>query len=633
MNNSIAQRIADFLKEHKPFSFLTNDELLRLAQSVKIKNLEKNKILFQVNDLLHDSFYVVNSGLIQLSNFVDAEEFILGKCSSGDIFGLRPFFSKINYQMIAKAREESIVFLIPIEDFKPFLGVNNNILNFMLESFAINNKTSSDFQPTQVSNNFTNSNDTLFLQTLNYSKKILLINSDAVIKETAQQFSDNQIDNAIILEDNCPVGIVTDKDFRSKVVTGKVPTTHTVDKIMASPVFTVPESISLAEAQLIMLRHSISHLCVTIDGTNKSSVKGVITQSDLINAQANSPGVLMREIKHAQNAKDLKGVRDNLTEIIQSSLTKNIPLTHLFSISGELTLTIIKRAIELSILEIGSPPASFAWFSIGSQARKEQLLHTDQDSYIVFEDVAEDKYRDTKDYFLKLAKKTTSTLEKIGYPLCEHNHMASNLLWCKSLTDWMKQYNTWMNTPGENTNEISNIFFDFEIVFGSQKIYDALTETVLNNSSKNILFFDFLGNDALKKPDALNFFGKLNLEDEGENKGKFDIKNKAIAKLVDCARLLCLHFKIKGINNTYLRFKQLIIVDDKNAEVYNNCAEAFLFFSKLRTIQGLNSDANGQFISIEALQKSEKEKLKEFLETHEKIEEIIKDKFQLTQFS
>jgi CBS domain-containing protein len=68
--------------------------------------------LFQINDILHDSFYVVASGVIHLSVIADAEETILNKCHEGSIFGL--FFCKNNYQMTAKAREESVVYAIPI---------------------------------------------------------------------------------------------------------------------------------------------------------------------------------------------------------------------------------------------------------------------------------------------------------------------------------------------------------------------------------------------------------------------------------------------------------------------------------------------------------------------------------------
>src|SRR6478735_5434559 len=96
-------------------------------------------------------------------------------------------------------------------------------------------------------------------------------------------------------------------------------------------------------------------------------------------------------------------------------MVKNLPLSHISNVASEITLAIIKRAIELAILELGSPPARFAWLSIGSQGRKEQLLLTDQDHILIFEDVAAEKYRDVKNYFLNLAKKATGTLEQIGY--------------------------------------------------------------------------------------------------------------------------------------------------------------------------------------------------------------------------
>jgi CBS domain-containing protein len=458
MNNTITERIADFLKEYPPFNFLSYEELITIANTIRVINLEKHKSLFQINETLHDSFYVVASGVIHLTVISDADETLLNKCYPGDIFGLRPFFAKNNYQMTAKAREESIVYAIPIASFKPFVAQNTEILNFLLESFAANSKNSLDKEnPGKLmSDNVMysdNQSDMLYFQSLTYNKTPLKIEAKTPVKDVAQTMSDNLLDSALIIENNYPVGIVTDSDFRSKIATGRFDFGASIDKIMASPVITVTENVSVAEAQLIMLKHSVTHLCVTQDGTDKSDVKGVISEHDLVVAQANNPGILLKEIKKSQNAKDLKLVRDKLTDIIQSSLAKNIPLTHISSICGEITLAIVKRAVELAILDLGSPPARFAWLSIGSQGRKEQLLFTDQDSILVFEDVAAEKYRDIKDYFIKLAKKATATLEKVGFELSSEGHVASNMLWCKSLTDWIKQYNSWMNTPGENSNK------------------------------------------------------------------------------------------------------------------------------------------------------------------------------------
>ena len=401
---------------------------------------------------------------------------------------------------------------------------------------------------------------------------------------------------------------------------------------MSSPVITVPENVSVAEAQLLLLKYNVSHLCVTVDGTDKTEIKGVISEHDLVVAQSNNPGVLIKETKRAITPKELKQVREKLTELIQTSIAKNIPLPHVYNIAGEIIFAINRRAVELSILDLGSPPARFCWLSIGSQGRKEQLLLTDQDSFLIFEDVAEEKYKEVKDYFLKLAKRTTAILEKVGYSFCPYNHMASNMILCKSLTDWIKQYNSWIKTPGEKTNEISSIFFDYEMVFGEQKLEDTITEVIFSNS-KNNLFFDYLGNDALRKNAPLNFFKKFTIEEEGENKGKFDIKTKALMPLIDGARLFALSMKLRGINNTYLRFKQLAIIDPKYSEIYLNCAEAFLTLSKFRTLEGLKNDSSGDFINLDELSKADKEKLKNALSPMRDLEELIKDRFQLTQFS
>jgi CBS domain-containing protein len=636
--NTIASRIADFLKQFPPFNNLSLEELTIVAMNIRVVNLEKNKNLFQINDTLHDSFYIVASGVINLSVISDSEETLLNKCVAGDVFGLRPFFAKNNYMMTAKAREECIVYAIPITTFRPFVAQNAEVLNFLLESFAINTSNPADKENRGklLSDNVAYTSkptEIQYFQTLSYNKTPLKVTSTHIIKDVAQLMSDNLIDNVIISEQNFPIGIVTDTDMRTKVATGRFEITMSINKIMTSPVITVAENVSLAEAQLLLLKNNVSHLCVTIDGSDKSEIKGIITEHDLIVSQASNPGVFIKEIKRSQNASDLSRVRSKLSDLIQTSLAKNIPLAHISNIASEINTAIIKRSVELAILDLGSPPARFAWFSIGSQGRKEQLLLTDQDSILVFEDVVADKYRDVKNYFMKLAKKTVTTLETIGYEQCPNGHVASNMIWCKSMTEWIKQYSNWMNSPGENNNEISSVFFDYEIAFGEQKIEDAISDIIFVNAKKNKIFFDYLGNDALRKPPPLSFFKKFNIEETGLNKGKFDIKNRAISPLVDGARLFAISHNIKGINNTFLRFKQLAIVDQKHSEIYLNCADSFQTLSKLKTSEGLKYDNSGQFINIEDLSKIDKENLKNALTPIKELEELIKDSFQLTQFS
>lgn len=637
MKNTIANRIADFLKNFAPFSTLSNDDLLDIVGEIKVITLEKNQTLFQVNDILHDSFYIVASGIINLSVISDAEETLLNRCKPGDIFGLRPFFAKNNYMMTAKSRDESVVYALHIDVFRPIVAKYTDVLNFLLESFATNtqnpgdNRSSAKFNDNIIYSG--QQSEIQYFQTLEYNREPLKTYSGQMVKDVAQMMTDHMIDNVIVEANGLPIGIVTDTDLRTKIANGRYPITIAVDKIMSAPVMTVPENVSLAEAQLLLLKYNVSHLCVTADGTDTSQIRGIISEHDLIVAQANNPGVLIKEIKRSQNATTLQQVRQKLSELIRTSISKNIPLPHISNIASEINLAIIRRSIELAILNLGSPPARFAWLSLGSQGRKEQLLFTDQDSILIFEDVAEEKYRDVREYFVKLAKRITATLQQTGYPACPHGHMANNLSWCKSLSEWFEQYESWIKNPGKKGEKVSGIFFDFEIVFGDSKLEEAITNIVFSNAANNATFFDYLGNDALKKPSPLTFFKKFNVDEEGEHKDLFDIKRRALMPLIDGARLLVLSQGIRGINNTWLRFKQLAMQDSKHSETYLNCAEAFLILSKFRTIEGLKNDNAGEYINLEELSKNDREKLKNAFEPMKDLEDIIKNRFRLTQFS
>jgi CBS domain-containing protein len=73
-------------------------------------------------------------------------------------------------------------------------------------------------------------------------------------KRVAQLMAEMRVNSAVVCEANVPIGIVTDTDMSSKIATGRFPITVAVNKIMSTPVVTVPENVSLAEAQLLMLK-------------------------------------------------------------------------------------------------------------------------------------------------------------------------------------------------------------------------------------------------------------------------------------------------------------------------------------------------------------------------------------------
>jgi CBS domain-containing protein len=639
MKNPIAERISDFLKKHHPFSKIQYAELVLVANHIKVIYLEKNDVLFKINDAIHDCFYVVANGAIGLSVTSDADEVLIDKCDEGDILGLRPFFAKDNYLMTAKAREESIVYAIPIEIFRPIAINNVEVLQFLLQSFASNTRNPYDknHKGKLISENviYDSQTDNIqHYQPINYTKSPITASKSDIIRYVAQTMSSRKIGSIIIHENRLPIGIVTDKDLRSKIATGLFSIDVTIDKIMSAPVITVPENLSIAEAQMMMLKHNVGHLCVTKDGTDQSEITGIISEHDVIVAQANNPGVLLKQTKRATNTEELKVVREKVTDLIQNSIDKNIPINHICSIVGEINIAITQRCIELSLEKMETPPpAQFSWINIGSQGRKEQLLLTDQDNAIVFEDVEDEKYDEVKTYFVKLAEKVNKRLHKIGYEYCPAEMMAMNPKWCKSVTDWKSQFKGWIHSPGEKGILMCTIFFDYNFVFGNETLVNEITATIFEETKKNDLFFAYLGADALKNPPPLGFFRQFLVESDGEHKDAFDIKSRALMPLIDAARILSLHQGIKKSTNTVYRFTKLAEKEPQNAVIYEACAEAFLSLLKFRTEEGLNMNSDGRYLNLNELSKLDKVKLKNAFQPINDVQEVIKNRFQLTYFT
>ncbi|MFI1770402.1 DUF294 nucleotidyltransferase-like domain-containing protein [Thalassobellus citreus] len=638
MKNSIAERVNDFLKSYPPFNLLKNKDLLEISTQVSIIYLEKGDSLFKKGDGFNNHFYMVrNGGIALMHSTKNNVQDIINISDAGDVFGVRPLIAKENYKLSAVANEESIVYAIPISTFEKVTNNNAKVYKFLITAFATNaydpytaeetGKIFGDYLPN-------NSQDIVNFQTANYTKHPITCKIDSSLKDAAIKMSVNKIGCIIVVDDSKnPVGIITNSDIKNKIATGLFPIETPVSNIMNSPVITSKKNLTVADGQLQMIKHSIGHLCITKDGTVNSKLIGVLTHHDVLVTLGNNPSVILKEIKRAKRTKKLRVARLKAKTLIKSYLEQNIPLSHIVKLISQINDAVTVRAVEIALKKMPTPPpVPFSWMAIGSQGRKEQLLFTDQDNAIVFEDVDEDKYEKTQAYFLELAKHVTKSLNKIGFEYCEADMMASNKEWCKSISEWKSQFSSWILNPDDKAILLSSIFFDFNCVYGNKDLIEELSNSIFKALDETSLFFKFLGRDALKNPSPLGLFKQFVFEKNNEEKDLFNIKSRALMPLIDAARLLILSKKIKGINNTSLRYEKLAELEPNNKELYESCSYAFKALSKFKTKQGLLHNNSGKFIKIETLTKEEQLKLRRCFKPIREIQETLKLRFDLKNF-
>jgi len=635
MKNTIAERIFDFLKNFPPFNVLEKEQLYSISKNAKVIYLENGKFLFKQDDEVHDSFYIVKDGAIGL--FRENDNALVDKCDEGDIFGLRAIIRKDNYLLSARAIEESIVYGISSFFFEDIIEKNVEANKFLIASFATNtrNPYSKEDKGTLFANvEGLQKNESSFteVQSAQYSKNPITCSLKMSIKEASKIMTAKRVGSIIIIEKDKPLGIITDKDLRTKIATGLFSIEDNVQKIMSSPVITYPEHITVAEAQIAMLQHKITHLCITKDGTPDSTLTGILSEHDIIVIHGNNPSVLIKEVKRAKTVETLKYIREKAQQILQGYIEQNIPIVFVSKIIAAISDAITKKAIELSIIEMKTqPPTAFSWMALGSQGRKEQLLLTDQDNALVFEDVSKENYKETKNYFLKLSKSVTQKLNVIGYEFCPAKMMASNPKWCLSAKEWKQQFKNWITHPDEDKIMLCTIFFDYNLIYGDKDLVDEISESIFESIDAYEIFLNFLGLNAIKNPPPLSFFRQFLVENSGEHKDQFDIKARALMPLVDAARLLILSKNVKDYNNTILRFEKLSEIEPQNKDLYASCINAFKVLLRFRTQQGIKHNDSGRFIDLNTLDKADRLKLKGAFKSIKEIQELIMVRFKLSQ--
>ncbi len=362
MTNSIASRIADFLSDFPPFSLLDRNHLNKIANEVRVMYFEQGKTIFAKDEQVHNYFYIVQKGAVDLQKIDDNKEpETIDKCDEGDIFGLRPLFAKENYQINAITDEESVIYAIPLEVFKPYAISNPLVGNFLMESFASNtrNPYSTEHRGKLISDDemVGFKKEALFeLQPIPIIKKMVTVAPDTSIQKAAILMSNRKVGSVIVVEDEKPVGIVTDVDIRELVATGKFKIQEPIGKVMNSPVICYSKGLTIAQAQLTMMKHNINHICITSDGTPNTRVKGIVSEHDIMVSQGNNPAVLMKAINRAGSTKKLKRIRNKIMILLNGYLKSNIPLTHISNIIFELNDATIKRTIQRCIAKMDTPP-------------------------------------------------------------------------------------------------------------------------------------------------------------------------------------------------------------------------------------------------------------------------------------
>jgi len=124
------------------------------------------------------------------------------------------------------------------------------------------------------------------------TKSVISVDAAITVNEAAKMMEDAKVGAVIVMENNLPVGIVTDRDFSVKVVSHAYQITAPVKQIMSSPLISINSDETVRMAADLMHDRRIRKIPVIDDG----KVVGIITATDIVNLLAVSVEEDMRDM-------------------------------------------------------------------------------------------------------------------------------------------------------------------------------------------------------------------------------------------------------------------------------------------------------------------------------------------------
>lgn len=541
MSDWVIDDVAAFLARVPAFRLLDAVDLREMAAHVEIDFSPAGTPLLAEGDPPSEFLKIVVSGGVKVSlSAGDAGDVEVDYRSEGAAIGYLSLFSGERSRTNVAAVEDTLCYLIPREHFLALLERRPDVREFFTRTFITTymDKLFSDLR--DVNRARGGREQRLFSTPVGELVKRAAVTAapQLPIRDAARVMSRNRVSSLVIsAADRAAVGIITDRDLRDKVAAPAFDGAAPVETIMSPLDITADPDDICIEALVKMIRNNVHHLPVLEDGV----LRGVITNHDLMMLQGASPVSVVREIEDQQDLEGLCRAARAVDGMISVMLEEGAGAGNLTRVITEINDRLVRKVLELVGRQFEPAPVAWCWIVFGSEGRREQTFKTDQDNAVIYADpLDEEQARQASAWFAAFTPLVRDALARCGFPLCPGGYMAANPEWRRPLRDWKRTFSSWVGNPDAEAVLRSLILFDFRPLHGAEDLAVQLRAHLAAAIERTPAFLGFLANQIVKNPPPLGFLHHFVVEKEGEHKDQLNVKLKAIAPIVDLARLFAL---------------------------------------------------------------------------------------------
>jgi CBS domain-containing protein len=518
---------AGFLGSYPPFDAVGPDELARVAAVTQTELTARGKTIFSQGAGPVESVWMVRTGSVEIIH----DGRILDLLGPGELFGQASMISGLPTGFEARAGQDTVCYRIPADVIRPLLA-RPDVLRFVTRSIVAGPSVSAA-PPDPVLVRLGEHRVATLIR-----MPPLLCEASEPIREAAKRMT-AQGASAVLVRvgpgagagSGGRLGIVTDRDLRSRVVAAGLRPDAPLSAIMTEPAYTVRSDRLAADVLLDMLERDVHHIPVL---SAAGEILGVVDDGDLVAAEARKPLLLRRAIDLASSAAELTAAAAGLGSVIIALHDAQLPAGQVTAAYSVVLDALTRKLVELAVREAGDPPAAFTWFALGSLARREAVPSSDVDSALGWQDQAADVAM--RDYSARLGRVVNDGLRGCGIAPDAHGASADSPLFARSLASWRAVTRDLSRDPAQEQGLILvSVITDSRPVWSSGP-GQAAAGLWDSQADPEPDLLRLLARFALSFRPPTGFLRDFVVEHSGERRGQLDLKAGGLTPIVDLAR-------------------------------------------------------------------------------------------------
>ncbi len=529
--------VADFLSRHAPFDALPEAVRRALPRRMTSRYYRRGSRLMSVG-ADSDDLYLVRSGAIEIR---DADGGLVRQGAEGTTAGSTTLVGGNPSRFDVVAMEDTLALHLPAEVFHELSGQFPDFADhFDMER--------TDRLRGGAARSATVGHGEMILRTS--AREIarrapITVTPGTSIRQAAQVMTAEAVSSLLVVDGTHIVGILTDRDIRRRVVAEGADSDGPVSGVMTRDPAVADADSPALELLLTMTEANVHHLPIVEGG----QPVGMVTTTDLMRLERASAVYIVGDVAKQADVAGVAAVAARLPRIVDQLVDQDVS-------AGDITrlVTAVGDAVERRLLTLAEselvaeghgPPPDYCWMVLGSKARHEQALGSDQDHAVI---IADDAPEGAEDWVAALAERVVAGLEAAGYPRCDGDVMATNPRWRMRLAGWRREFQQWIHEPVADAVLTASIFFDSRPLHGNRALHETLDEEVIRRAPDGAIFLAHLTKQAVLNEPPLGFFRGFVLAKAGEHKDTLDLKRGGIGAIVDLARVHALGHGLTSVS-------------------------------------------------------------------------------------